>query len=254
MSVRIGQMTDIHVRDFSGMRLSDWFGKRMTGWVNYQSKRAKEYSAEVVAAGVARLVEERPDLVVVSGDLTNVGLETELVAALRLLAPLREAGVRTVVFPGNHDMYVTAATRGGFERVAADWQIADARGERPYLFVVRAGEVSCVCFNSAIPVPPVLAYGRLGRQQLDDAARLCAAERSLGQTLVFAVHHHATRAPERPAEWMRNLRDVAAFRRLAAEYGAVLVLHGHNHYEHTRRLREAPGVVVSGSELHDDPD
>ncbi len=245
--VRIGQLTDIHVAEFSGLRRRDFMGKRASGWVNFTRKRSKEYERRVVDAAVARMVEAAPDVVVVSGDLSNLGLASELRAALEVLEPLRAAGIRTVVIPGNHDAYTTAAAGGQFERVCAEWQIADARADGGlYPFVVRVDEVAIVCFNSAIPTPTFMAYGRVEDAQIARARELVAIEHAAGRSVVFALHHHPTRAPHHRSERGRGLRNVAAFRALAAESSASLVFHGHNHFMHLRRLREAPDVNVVG--------
>lgn len=246
MTVRIGQMTDIHVADFSDLRPVDFFGKRATGWVNFTRKRAKEYDVAIVRAGVARFVEERPDLVVVSGDLTNLALPSELRAALALLQPLREAAIPVVVFPGNHDYYVPAASKGQFEEICADFQPPSTDGEARYPFAVRAGHVSVVCFNSAIPTPPLLAYGRVDDAQISRAVAIAERERAAGQVIAFALHHHPTRAPHKKREGPRGLRNAPAFRRAAAEADAQVVMHGHNHYEHARRMMDAPHVCICG--------
>lgn len=246
MTIRIGQMTDIHVADFSDLGFWDFLGKRATGWVNFTRKRAKEYDTDIVRAGVARFVEERPDLVVISGDLTNLALPSEFRASLQLLEPLREAQIPVVVFPGNHDYYVPSASRGQFEELCEGWQPADARGQGHYPFVVRAGDVAVVCFNSAIPTPPMLAYGRVDDAQIARGKTLARAEASEGRTVAFALHHHPTRAPHKKREWPRGLRNAAAFRAAAAEVGACLVMHGHNHYEHARRMLGSPEVCISG--------
>jgi 3',5'-cyclic AMP phosphodiesterase CpdA len=246
MSIRVGQMTDIHVPDFSDLRAVDFVGKRATGWVNFTRKRAEEYDQNIVRAGVTRFVEERPDLVVITGDLTNLALPSEFRASLHLLEPLREAGIRTVVFPGNHDYYVPSAANGQFEEMCEGWQPSDARGDQFYPFGCRAGDVAVLCFNSAIPTPPMLAYGVVDDAQIARGKELAAAETAAGRTIVFALHHHPTRAPHKKREWPRGLRNAQAFRTAAAECGAVLVMHGHNHYEHARRMLDAEHVCISG--------
>lgn len=247
MTIRIGQLTDIHVADFADLGPLDFVGKRATGWLNYTQKRADEYDRRVLDSAVARLVGTAPDLVVVSGDLSNLGLRSELRAALGVLEPLRQAGIRTVVIPGNHDAYVRSSARGQFEQVCAEWQQADARVEgHAYPFVVRCGPVAVVCFDSGIPTPPMLAYGRVDDAQLARAAKLIQAEKAAGRAIVFAVHHHATRAPHRRYEWPRGMHNVANFRRLAARADATLVMHGHNHYLHRRRMRGAESVCICG--------
>lgn len=244
--IRIGQLTDIHVADFADLRALDFIGKRGTGWYNYQRSRAEEYSRDVLRACVQALVEEAPDLVIVSGDLSNLGLRSEWQAARRLLEPIAEAGIRVSVIPGNHDAYVPSCLDGGFEDIFADWLKADARDDEPYPYIVRLGDISVLHLNSGVPTPPILAYGRVGGLQLDAARRLAQAERTEGRSVVIAVHHHPTRAPHKKREWRRGLHDAPALRALARELECPLMLHGHNHYFHARRLRGCPESFVVG--------
>lgn len=245
-TVRIAQLTDIHVRDWTDLRRRDFLGKRLTGWFNYRTKRHKEYSGAVLDDAVLALIDERPDLVVVTGDLSNLGLRSELVAARAVLQPIADAGIGICVIPGNHDYYVASSANGQFEEVFAPWQQADARLDGVYPFVVRRGPVSVVCFNSAIPSPPMFAVGRLGEAQMLRAHTLVAAEHAAGQQLLFAVHHHATRAPHKRVDTTRRLQDAPALRELARRYGAALIIHGHNHHLHLRRIGDAKGPMVCG--------
>ena len=243
----IGQLTDIHVAAFSDLRVRDAFNKRATGWVNYTRKRKAEYGREVVEACIAALVDARPDLVVVTGDLSNLALRSEWIAARDLLTPLVEAGIRYTVIPGNHDTYLAQALGGDFEQVFAPALVADAREATPYPYVVRVGATSVVHVNSGIPTPPMLAFGRVGPEQLRAIRHLAAEEQAAGQTLVVAVHHHPTRAPHKTREWPRGMHDAPAFRALCRELGVALVMHGHNHVFHARRMRRSETVVVGCS-------
>jgi 3',5'-cyclic AMP phosphodiesterase CpdA len=251
--MRIGQLTDIHVWADEPLRPSFFLSKRVTGWVNYQRKRAHEYERRVLDAAVARLVDERPDLVVVSGDLSNLGLRSEMERARDVLAPLERAGLRIAVVPGNHDYYVAASSRGLFEEVYADWLRADARLDTPYPYVVRGEGVSVVLLNSAVPLPPFFAAGRVGPEQLDRARRLAQVERDQGHAIVLVLHHHLTPAPGRRVDAPRALRDAAAVRAFACEVGACLVLHGHNHHHEQVLLEGGPRVVGLSSSTTNRP-
>lgn len=243
---RIGQLTDIHVRDFSGMRFTDLFRKRLIGYANYERRRKKEYDAGVVRAAVAGLIDAAVDHVVVTGDLSNVALESAWRSARALLEPLRGAEIGVSVIPGNHDAYVPSALDGTFERVFDDW-LGDLRDRpHPYPYVVRIGPVSLVHVNTGVPTPPIQAFGRLGGPQLERLDALLEQEREAGQTLVVALHHHPTRAPHKQHELPRGLHDAAPFRALLRTHRVALVLHGHNHYHHARRLRGAPETLIVG--------
>jgi 3',5'-cyclic AMP phosphodiesterase CpdA len=256
--IRIGQLTDIHVADLSDLRRRDFLTKRATGWVNLRMHRNEDHHIGVLRAAIDRMVHERPDLVLVTGDLSNLGLRSEWLAARALLSPLEDAGIRVGVIPGNHDYYVPSSSRGAFEQVFAMQQWADARLDAPYPFVLRAGHVSVLMVNSALPTAPLMAWGRVDWRQLDRIAQLADIERDQGRQLMLALHHHPVRAPHKRVEITRNLRHARALRDVCRRHGIGLVVHGHNHLFHPVRLSSADGPVVVGvasssSRRQDDP-
>ncbi|MDB5702038.1 MAG: metallophosphoesterase [Sphingomonadales bacterium] len=58
----------------------------------------------VVAASEIWLAQRRPDLVIISGDLTQRAKESEFRAASAYLHRLRAMGLKLLVIPGNHDV------------------------------------------------------------------------------------------------------------------------------------------------------
>jgi 3',5'-cyclic AMP phosphodiesterase CpdA len=58
----------------------------------------------IVAATEAWLMQRRPDLVIISGDLTQRARVSQFRQASAYLNRLRAAGLRTLVVPGNHDV------------------------------------------------------------------------------------------------------------------------------------------------------
>lgn len=245
--MRIGHLSDIHVWEPSDLRRRDWINKRATGMLNHRLNRSSEYDPVVVGGAVAALVDAAPDLVVVSGDLSNFGLRSEYVRARELLQPLHDAGIRVAVIPGNHDYYVRAASQGEFEQVFADELDADRReGDHTYPWVALGDGVGVLLFNSALPRVPLVAAGRVGTSQLERGRRLGRALRDEGRAVVVALHHHPIRAPHKRFDRPRALENASAFRDLCVELGAELVLHGHNHVLHMRRIGSAKGPLVCG--------
>lgn len=61
-------------------------------------------SAEIVDALVGKAVEEKPDALIVSGDLTFNGERESLEFLAGRLDRIQEAGVSVLVIPGNHDI------------------------------------------------------------------------------------------------------------------------------------------------------
>lgn len=59
---------------------------------------------DIVAATIDWLTEKRPDLVIISGDLTQRAREGQFQDAAEYLRALRHNGLRLLVIPGNHDI------------------------------------------------------------------------------------------------------------------------------------------------------
>ena len=105
-----------------------------------------------------------------------------------------------------------------------DGEAAEQSEGFPYLRY--RGPLAIVGLSSAQPTPLFCAHGTLGEAQL---SRLGTLLRRLGQEGRFRVvmlHHPPSL--ERIV-WRKRLVDAAAFRRVIAESGAELVLHGHDH-------------------------
>jgi len=88
------------------------------------------------------------------------------------------------------------------------------------------GRVALIGLNSALPTPPVMAWGRIGSDQL---ARLAAVLDRLAAANLFRlvlIHH-----PPLPGQGSRTrgLRDASAVEAVLKRHGAELVVHGHNH-------------------------
>src|SRR5437764_6968706 len=62
-----------------------------------------DFDAELLETAVKEVIGLDPDIVVVGGDLTADGYAGEFRAAQTFLDPLFEAGLTTLVLPGNHD-------------------------------------------------------------------------------------------------------------------------------------------------------
>lgn len=240
---RIVQLSDIHVWEPSGLHPFDLLGKRGAGFANYRLRRRAEYAIEVLRSAIRKAVESRPDLVLVSGDLSNLGLRSELEQARRELQPVLDAGLRLAIIPGNHDAYLKSSLAGQFEEVLADGQRADDREDAAYPFLIRLPDIDLLCFSSAIATAPLMAYGRVGEAQFARAEAVLA-RRPPGRGLALTVHHPVTPTPGKRNEYHRELRDAAALRDFATRHKASLLAHGHNHLSHLVRL--PGGCLVSG--------
>lgn len=99
--VRFAILSDIHVFDNS-LIVSE--GEAFEGYLANDRKMLKE-SGAIVMEVVRRVIEERPDYVLVSGDLTKDGeLLCHRFVADSVLGSLLANGIQPIVVPGNHDI------------------------------------------------------------------------------------------------------------------------------------------------------
>jgi 3',5'-cyclic AMP phosphodiesterase CpdA len=217
----LAHLSDLHLS--APPRLAQLAGKRGLGFINWHRGRKNIHKVEALDAVTADLKTVTVDHIAVTGDLVNLSLPGEYALARAWLEALGPPSKVTVI-PGNHDIYVPGA-RDGPSTFWGDYMRGDdgaAPGAFP--FVRRRGEVALIALSSALPTGPFMATGRLGASQL---ARFAAALDSTRGLFRIVLIHHPPVSP--PSRYLRRLTDADAFRRVLAQKGAELVLHGHDH-------------------------
>jgi 3',5'-cyclic AMP phosphodiesterase CpdA len=212
-------------------------GKRLLAYLSWRRKRHAVHSSHVLEELLSDLAAHAPDHMAITGDLTNLALPEEFIAARDWLARLGAPG-RVTVVPGNHDATVPVPWPRG-QGLWEPWMRGDEvrpDGHR-FPFLRRCGPVALLGLSSAVATPPFSAAGRLGRGQV---ARLRQALDDLGGQDLFRVVlvHHPPVAGEGGRR--KALRDRAALCDALREAGAELVLHGHHHVS---RLVSLPGPL-----------
>jgi len=242
--MRIAHLSDVHVLDLEGVRFWRFFNKRLTGLANLMGRRRGAHPTELLERLVAGLVADPVDHVVITGDLTNLSLESELARAREAIAPLGGRD-RLSVIPGNHDVYTRGAARARrFEAYFGDlmWGEGD---EREYPWYKDLGPVALLGFSSAIATPPLFAHGRVGDAQLERLTAVARRARSSERYCVGLVHHNLHPRGTRK-DRMHGLRDREALIAGCQAAHVDLLLHGHTHVAH-RFERGGLDVIGCGS-------
>lgn len=148
----------------------------------------KPYRAEAGAALLEAVREIGPDLIVVSGDLTQRAKVREFREAREYLDRLPDVPV--AVIPGNHDVPLYRV----FERIFTPY-----RNYRRFISadldtVTRAEGVVVVALNSTAPRRAIV-NGRISDRQLDFAAR-AFREAPQADVRILTAHHHLAPAPD----------------------------------------------------------
>jgi len=246
--LRIAHVSDLHVLAPLGYQLRRiLFNKRMTGYLNLRMKRGRAYRREYLLAVLAAAA--RADHLVVTGDLTNLSLESEYEEAGRLLAGAARTTEVTVV-PGNHDIYLPAIRRKRrFPHHFSQYLGSDLpalaldlpAGHFPS--VKLRGPAAIIGLTTAVPRPPFVSAGHIGDDQLAALAAVLAHPEVARRTPVVLLHHSPFDGPNRLEQLRGGLVDARALRRTLQPVARGLVLYGHLHQREHARLATAHGVL-----------
>jgi 3',5'-cyclic AMP phosphodiesterase CpdA len=217
----LAHLSDLHLAS----RPHGWqlLSKRGLGYINWLRKREKVHRPEVLHAITGDLKTQSFDHIAVTGDLVNFSLAEEYARARSWLETLGHPRDVTVM-PGNHDVYVRGV-EGRPAEFWADYMRGDDGLDR-FPFLRRRGDVALIALSTGVPTGPFMATGRLGAGQLSRLAETLEQTRDLFRIVLI---HHPPQSP--PRRYLRRLVHAPALRRVLAEKGAGLLLHGHDHRE-----------------------
>ena len=221
-------LSDPHLTTLEGVRWQQLMNKRVLGYLSWLHKRRDEHRSEVLDALLHDLAQVHPGHIVVTGDLTHIGLPAEFAQARVWLERLGSAD-RVTVIPGNHDAYIRTPWSSTF----AQWEpymVSDDSdaGERQPVFPslrVRNG-VALIGLSSATASAPFFATGSLGAEQRERLSCILRQTRRQDLFRVVLLHHPPRVEDEK---WRKRLTDGNELCDILGREGAELVLHGHSH-------------------------
>ncbi|MEP6388693.1 MAG: metallophosphoesterase [Halioglobus sp.] len=236
MQQQFAQISDLHLSSLEDIDWRDFLNKRALGYLSWKRKRQFEHQMPVLDALRDDLRQYQLDQILVSGDLTHVGLPHEFKEARQWLEQLDDADNIALV-PGNHDAYV----RSDWLKTFALWQAymtsdSETPGAADFTnfptLRVRGG-IAFIGLSTACPKPPLMASGTVGQSQLAKLPGLLARAGRDGLFRVVYLHHSPVVGEEK---WRKRLTDAAAVTAIVARHGAELILHGHGHRAHQSEL------------------
>ncbi|HWL86398.1 MAG TPA: metallophosphoesterase [Polyangiaceae bacterium] len=260
--MRIAHFSDLHILSLQGILPHRFLNKRLSGYANLRLKRGHIHRPDYVRAIAREIARAGIDHVAITGDITNLALETEFEAARALLRDalgLDPANVSVV--PGNHDLYTRGALRtrrfmryfGPFVESDLPSLSADT-GLGRFPFVRLRGPLAIVGLSSAVPRLPFVAAGRLGSAQLDAFARILAHPDVKTRTPVILLHHPVQNPPSRLKTLLEGLEDADELTAHVQGFAHGLILHGHLHRRLQRPLPTREGqfhvVGATSASLH----
>ncbi len=201
--------------------------RRFIGYVRWRLLRRRKHDYRLLDLLTQELRKEPPEHIIITGDLTHLGLPAEFKLARRWLERFGPPEHVSVV-PGNHDAY----RLGAWEETFAHWGPYLKGEEGPwgsaledhFPLLRRRGEIVLIGVSTACPNFPPWAVGRVGRAQRERLKQMLRAHR--GSFRVVFLHH-----PPLPGVVSKRkaLLDLSSFFSLLLEEGCELVLFGHSH-------------------------
>lgn len=238
-------LSDPHLTSLRNIRVRDLLNKRALGYLSWRLHRRFEYRGEVLAALVRDLHCIRPEHIIITGDLTHLGLPCEFLEVKKWLHLLGPPSQVTVI-PGNHDAYIATDWAHTFvhwlEYMVSDagqdcvGKKLDTRTLFPSLRIRR--ETAFIGLSSVRPGKPFFALGSVGQIQLQKLGHILAQTGRQGLFRIVMIHH-----PPQPGivTWRRRLTDSRELRLLIAQQGVEMVLHGHAHRSSMAWLKTPAG-------------
>jgi Icc protein len=170
------------------------------------------FSIELKNNLISQITDENPDLIIVSGDVTDQGYVDEYDSAAEFVDELKSIS-NTQVVPGNHDARNVGLIH--FEK-----QI----GERKFIHIDKDGGFAIAGIDSS---EPDINDGQIGFDQLDWLnKKLEKIPDEMCKIVTF--HHHLLLIPQAGRE--RNiLLDSGDLLRVLIDNGVDFVLNGHKH-------------------------
>jgi 3',5'-cyclic AMP phosphodiesterase CpdA len=241
----LAHLSDPHLAYLQDIRYVDLLNKRFFGFMKWRLQRCSEHHADVVANLIDDIKANQPDHIVITGDLTHLGLPAEFVKAKEMLNELG-APTRITIIPGNHDAYVA----GALNRCLTHWidyivsdQTEISPGESistdalfPSLRIRGPAALIGVC--TARPCSTFLAVGSVGRDQLHRLRKLLIETARQGLFRIVLIHHPPISGI---VSWRKRLTDAKAFRTIVQQCGAELILHGHAHRRSHEQIKTPDG-------------
>jgi len=248
--MRLAHISDLHVLDLKGIKPWRFLNKRVTGGLNLLLGRSKIHRPELLELALAKIEALGCDHIAVTGDVSNLALESEFRRVKELLAgPI--AAHKLSVVAGNHDRYTLGSvlTRRfdvAFEAlIQTDLPLLPSVHGWPYVKLL--GDVALIGLNTAVAQPIAVSGGRVGHKQLEALQHVLKHPDVEARYSVVMMHHHMFKPANKKREFPRGLSDRKEVLEVLLEGKADLVIHGHNHYYSTRthpRSSNGSGVMV----------
>ena len=249
--VKIYLATDTHYIDPSLYEDSDFF----IDMVKKGDGKFMPYCEEINSAFIDKVIADKPDALIVAGDLTFNGARESHASFAKMLGRVEAAGIPVLAIPGNHDFTIKRAAKF----LKDSYELVDSIDASEYIelygdfgrldsFDFDATSLSyvyelspnlrilCVDVNTVQGMPGILTEGTLSfvKEQLERARE--------DKAYVISVTHQTLLTHSELTSQGMSFINSDKLLELYEEYGVVMNLSGHMHIQH---------IAVSGGGVPD---
>ncbi|MGN1408141.1 metallophosphoesterase family protein [Lactobacillus sp.] len=223
------------------------------------------YQETALMAFVRKVVKEKPDAVVITGDLTFNGAKASAKKFAEHLAPLKDAGVALIAIPGNHDIFDGWARRFEADKEyrvdqisPSDWReifsatydLAASTDPNSLSFAVNLNpHWRLLCLDSNI-YGHQESYGHpITSGNMTDSERAWLTQeletgQQAGQEMLFFMHHNLYDHNSVVHDGFK-LNNAAELLALLKKYPVRCAFSGHIHAQHIMAKQVAIPEIVS---------
>lgn len=241
-------------------------GPAFTDMLTHGDGRLVQYCSEITDAWKDEVISEKPNLVIVSGDLTFEGEEKSHREFAEVLKKIKDAGIPVIVIPGNHDInnHNACAYDGAsvapvgwvspeeFAKIYADFGYDGAVSRDPaslsYVYQLDPS-TRLLMIDDCQYTPKAIVGGMIRPDTYDWMEDQFADARQKGMQMITVSHHNVLDESEVYTEDCTIEHDERLVQ-MMKDYGVRLHLSGHLHVQHYMKSgsgQDSFYEVVTGS-------
>lgn len=184
------------------------------------------------------------DHLVITGDLTEDGMDVQFEVLAEVLSESRWPASRVTLVPGNHDAYHDGESfvraLSGPLRAYRDTSVEGA-------ITALAGAL-LIAVSTSFHQSFTRSAGAVEKGGLDAIDQAAGEADRRGLALVVAQHHPPRGYAIAPVQWIDGLRGHAELRSLLLRHDNAHVLHGHTHTAADRPVRSGAAARIFSTE------
>lgn len=251
MNIRLIHISDLH---FAKITLNplQFFSKRFIGNFNLLLNRRKHYSQAKLEDLKKKIIELKPNYVLISGDISTTSLEKEFQMGKDFVDTLKKENISCITIPGNHDHYTKQSYRNKlyyrFFSEKFDPSCPFSLKEDGLTFLSLNDEWTLVALDTALATAFYHSIGYFSNHVQQNLERVLSSFPKK-QKLIL-MNHFPFFQSESPN---RRLRRGDELKKIIEEHQNIkLYLHGHTHRHIIADLRSShlPIILDSGSATH----